>query len=118
MPNERLIALPSPYGSARFGTSVAGSVSLRSVAALRPPWPGSVWSEEPGPSEALKRREKMKSYKRVYAIIKKEGRDDQWIPAGVAFVNLDQSLNVHLDVLPRDGNVVLHIRDPKRRKET
>lgn len=33
-----------------------------------------------------------------------------WVRAGVAFVNRDGSLNVHLDVLPLDGK--LHLRTP------
>lgn len=45
----------------------------------------------------------------VYSI--RPGRNGAiWVRAGVAWVNRDGSLNVHLDVLPLDGK--LHIRPP------
>lgn len=40
-----------------------------------------------------------------------KGGSSQWIKAGSAYLNRDDSLNVYLDVLPLDGK--LHIREPR-----
>ena len=58
----------------------------------------------------------MADMKHVFTIIKKEGLEKgQWIKIGVAFVNRDQSLNIHLDALPVNGS--LHVRDPQKKGE-
>jgi len=44
----------------------------------------------------------------AYSIRKDKTGEAVWIRAGCAFVNMDGSINVYLDVLPLDGT--LHIR--------
>ncbi len=49
----------------------------------------------------------------VFNIIEgKDGRS-RWVKVGIAFINKDRSINVFLDVLPKDGK--LQIRQRKKR---
>jgi hypothetical protein len=55
-----------------------------------------------------------KTQRVVYAIVEKPGlKKSQWVKVGVAFVNHDQSINVHLDALPYDRK--LQIREEEVR---
>jgi hypothetical protein len=47
--------------------------------------------------------------KAVYVIREFGDKKTSWIKVGVAFLNRDGSLNLHLDALPTDGK--LHVRD-------
>ena len=47
--------------------------------------------------------------KNVYTVVEGADRKPRWLRIGVAFVNHDGSLNVHLDALPTNGT--LQIRD-------
>jgi len=49
-----------------------------------------------------------KQMKAVYTI-QENGEKSRWTQIGVAFVNRDESLNILLDALPKDGR--LHVRD-------
>ena len=54
--------------------------------------------------------------KAVYVIIENERLEKPFFRrVGTAFVNKDDSLNVHLDALPLHGR--LHIREPHQPKE-
>ncbi len=55
----------------------------------------------------------MNGSKDVYNIVEGKDGKSRWIKVGTAFVNRDSSINVFLDVFPRDGK--LQIRD---RRET
>lgn len=59
----------------------------------------------------------MAEMKYVYTIIERENLEKkQWVKVGVAFINRDQSLNIHLDALPVNG--LLQVRDrPKEKKK-
>ena len=52
-----------------------------------------------------------RKWKAVYTIIERQGQTEKkiWLRVGTAFVNRDQSMNVHLDASPTNGT--LHIRD-------
>ena len=52
------------------------------------------------------------NWKVVYAIVER-GSKKHWLRIGLAFVNRDGSLNVHLDAVPLTGQ--LHIRDDVNR---
>jgi len=55
--------------------------------------------------------------KAVYVIREnKNGGKDFWVKVGIAFVNKDGSLNLHLDALPLDGK--LQVRDFSEREES
>lgn len=54
--------------------------------------------------------------KAVYTIIEREGKKPQWVRIGIAFVNRDASLTVHLDAYPVNGK--LHIREFSTRDES
>jgi hypothetical protein len=49
---------------------------------------------------------------RVFAIVKREGQEDFWLPVGAAFAHKDgRGFNVILQALPLEGKVVL--REPQ-----
>lgn len=48
----------------------------------------------------------------AYSVIKREGKDDWWVPIGAAFMHQDgDGYNIVLQALPIDGKIVL--RPPK-----
>ena len=67
-------------------------------------------------NEAVSAAPSDRKWKAVYTIVERQGSDRQgnadrkfWVRVGTAWVNRDQSLNVHLDAAPTNGT--LHIRD-------
>lgn len=58
-----------------------------------------------------------RNWKVAYAIVERGGKK-HWLRVGIAFVNVDGSLNVRLDAMPVSGQ--LHIRDapPERQEPT
>lgn len=52
-----------------------------------------------------------RKWKAVYTIVERGNQADKkiWLRIGTAFMNRDQSMNVHLDATPTNGT--LHIRD-------
>lgn len=53
---------------------------------------------------------------KLVAYIIPEREQAPWIRAGACFENSDGSLNVILDVLPKDGRI--HLRPPKPKEES
>ena len=53
--------------------------------------------------------------KDVFSITESKEGKSRWIKVGAAFVNRDDSINVVLDVFPKDGK--LQIRDRRERKD-
>ena len=53
--------------------------------------------------------------KDVFSITESKDGKSRWVKVGAAFVNRDSSLNVVLDVFPKDGK--LQIRDRRERKD-
>lgn len=51
----------------------------------------------------------------VFNIIESKDGKARWVKVGIAFTNKDGSINVLLDVFPRDGK--LQIRKPRPKKE-
>jgi hypothetical protein len=69
-------------------------------------------------ADAGRRREVLVKGKRysVFAIRTTKKHETIWIRAGVAWVNADDSMNLHLDVLPLEG--VLHVRETSAKQST
>ena len=53
---------------------------------------------------------------KIAYVVTQRGTNKYWTRIGVAFVNKDGSMNVHLDVLPLDGK--LHVREPGEKRES
>lgn len=49
----------------------------------------------------------------AYHIIEKGPEKFFWLKVGIAFLNRDSSINVLLDVLPKDGKIQLRSKDSK-----
>ena len=56
----------------------------------------------------------MKPKFKVIAPVEREGKT-YWVKSGVAFVNKDDSINIILDVLPKDGKLQLRNFDEESR---
>lgn len=48
--------------------------------------------------------------KDVFNIIEDKDGKSRWVKVGSAFVNRDESMNIYLDVLPRDGKLQIRSR--------
>ena len=67
-----------------------------------------------------------KMFKVLCPIEKDDGKTTYWMRVGVAFVNRDQSINLYLDVLPKNGKLQvreldeedLRQRDERRRERS
>ncbi len=45
---------------------------------------------------------------RAYSVIKRDGKDDFWLPVGAAYFHDDKAgLNILLQAMPLDGKIVL-----------
>ena len=62
-------------------------------------------------SEAMAAVVSDRKWKAVYTIVDRQDQSEKkwWVRIGTAFINRDQSMNVHLDAVPTNGS--LHIRD-------
>lgn len=54
---------------------------------------------------------------KVLIPIEREGKT-YWVRSGIAFTNKDDSINVLLDVIPRDGKIQLRDFDEPDRRDT
>lgn len=52
----------------------------------------------------------------AYHIVDKGPEKSFWLKVGIAFLNRDQSINVLLDVLPKDGKIQLRSQDKNKNK--
>lgn len=50
----------------------------------------------------------------AYHIVEKGPEKSFWLKIGVAFLNRDQSINVLLDVLPKDGKIQLRTQNKNK----
>lgn len=51
----------------------------------------------------------------AYHIVEQGPEKFRWLKIGIAFLNRDQSINVLLDCLPKDGKIQLRNRDNNKK---
>lgn len=56
--------------------------------------------------------------KDVFNIIEDKEGKSRWVKVGSAFVNRDESINVYMDVLPRDGKLQIRNRQSNGSSKT